>query len=72
MIVTGMGFIGYDAIFKGNDSVKGIATASSLWNLAAIGVSVAYACYEFAIILSVVNCLILQFSEPLRVKEKRE
>ena len=69
-IITGMGFIGGGAIFKGNDSVKGTATAASLWNTAAIGISVAYGRYEIAIILSVVNFLILQFSEPFKVKDK--
>ena len=68
-IITGMGFIGGGAIFKGNDSVKGTATAASLWNTAAIGISVAYGRYEIAIILSVVNFLILQFSEPFKAKD---
>ena len=71
-IITGMGFIGGGAIFKGNDSVKGTATAASLWNTAAIGISVAYGRYEIAIILSVVNFLILQFSEPFKVKDNLE
>jgi putative Mg2+ transporter-C (MgtC) family protein len=69
-IITGMGFIGGGAIFKGNDSVKGAATAASIWNTAAIGISVAYGHCEIAIILSVVNFLILQFSEPFKVKDK--
>lgn len=45
-IVTGMGFISYDAIFKGNNSVKRMATAACLWSTTAIKISVAYACYE--------------------------
>ena len=71
-IITGMGFIGGGAIFKGDNTVKGTATAASLWNTAAIGISVAYGRYEIAIILSVVNFLILQFSEPFKVKDNLE
>ena len=66
-IITGVGFIGGGAIFKDDSSVKGTATAASLWNTAAIGISVAYARYEIAIVLAVVNFLILQFSEPFKV-----
>ena len=71
-IITGMGIIGGGAIFKGDNTVKGTATAASLWNTAAIGISVAYGRYEIAIILSVVNFLILQFSEPFKVKDNLE
>ena len=71
-IITVMGFIGGGAIFKGDNTVKGTATAASLWNTAAIGISVAYGRYEIAIILSVVNFLILQFSEPFKVKDNLE
>lgn len=69
-IITGVGFIGGGAIFKGINSVKGTATAASLWNTAAIGISVAYGRYEIAIILSIVNFLILQFSDPFKSKNK--
>ena len=69
-IITGMGFIGGGAIFKGEDGVQGTATAASLWNTAAIGISVAYGRYEIAIILSVVSFLILQFSEPFKMKNR--
>lgn len=60
-IITGMGFIGGGAIFKNEEGSKGTATAASLWNTGAIGISVAYGRYEIAIILSVVGFLILQF-----------
>ncbi|WP_182407587.1 MgtC/SapB family protein [Psychrobacter sp. GP33] len=69
-IITGMGFIGGGAIFKSEDGVRGTATAASLWNTAAIGISVAYENYETAIILSVVSFLILNFSKPFKVEGK--
>lgn len=39
-LITGMGFIGGGAILRRDDSVKGTATAASLWITGAIGVSV--------------------------------
>ena len=66
----GMGFIGGGAIFKNEEGSKGTATAASLWNTGAIGISVAYGRYEIAIILSFVGFLILQFSEPFKSKHK--
>lgn len=69
-IITGMGFIGGGAIFKSEDGVKGTATAASLWNTGAIGISVAYGRYEIAVILSVVSFLILHFSERFKAKDK--
>jgi len=69
-IITGMGFIGGGAIFKSGGSVKGTATAASLWNTGAIGISVAYSRYEIAIILSVVSFLILQFSSPFKTEKQ--
>lgn len=68
-IITGMGFIGGGAILKSKGNIMGTATASSLWNTGAIGVSVAFRLYEIAILLSLVNFLILQFAEPLKKRE---
>ena len=65
-IITGMGFIGGGAILKEGASVTGTATAASMWNTGAIGVSVAFNRYEIAIVLSLINFLILQFASPLK------
>ena len=69
-IITGIGFIGGGAILKGNNNIMGTATAASIWNTAAIGVSVAYHRFEIAVILSVVNFIILQFAEPLKRRDR--
>ena len=58
-IITGIGFIGGGAIFKGEDSVKGLASAASLWNTGAIGLAVAFNRFEVAISLSLLNFLTL-------------
>ena len=65
-IITGMGFIGGGAILKDGASVSGTATAASLWNTGAIGISVAYSGYEIALVLSLINFLILQFSRSFK------
>lgn len=58
-IVTGIGFIGGGAIFKGEDKVAGTASAASIWNCGAIGLAVAFSRFEIAIVLSVMNFLTL-------------
>ena len=58
-VVTGIGFIGGGAIFKGEDKVSGTASAASIWNCGAIGLAVAYSRFEIAIALSVLNVLTL-------------
>ena len=65
-IITGMGFIGGGAILKDGASVSGTATAASLWNTGAIGISVAYSRYEIALVLSLINFLILQVSRSFK------
>lgn len=67
-IITGMGFIGGGAILKSKGNIMGTATAASIWNTGAIGVSVAFRMYEIAFVLSLVNFLILQFAEPIKKK----
>jgi len=65
-IITGMGFIGGGAILKSEGNIRGTATAASIWNTGAIGVSVAFRMYEIALVLSIVNFLILRFAEPIK------
>jgi putative Mg2+ transporter-C (MgtC) family protein len=64
-VITGIGFIGGGAILKEGGSVRGTATAASIWNTAAIGAAVAYGYYEIAIVLSVMNFLTLRLLTPL-------
>ncbi|KZY31702.1 magnesium transporter MgtC [Alcanivorax sp. HI0083] len=71
-IITGMGFIGGGAILKDGANVSGTATAASLWNTGAIGISVAYSRYEIALVLSLINFLILQFSRSFKRSGEEE
>lgn len=50
-VITGIGFIGGGAILKGGGEVHGTATAASLWATGAIGISVALAQYDVAIVI---------------------
>ena len=61
-LLGGIGFIGGGAILKDGGTVRGTATAASIWNTAAIGVAVAFDRFEIAIILGVINFLTLQWS----------
>lgn len=65
-IVTGIGFIGGGAIFKGKGAVSGTATAASIWNTGGIGIAVAFSRYEIAILLSLLNFLTLRFVPLLK------
>ena len=65
-LITGMGFIGGGAILRMKDSVKGTATAASLWVTGAIGVSVGIGSYDVAVVLAVLTVITLWMMEPLK------
>lgn len=65
-LITGMGFIGGGAILRLKDSVKGTATAASLWTTGAIGVSVGLGSYDVAVMLSIVTVVTLWFLSPFK------
>lgn len=59
-IIAGLGFIGGGAILKGDEKVRGTASAASIWTTGAVGIATAYARYDIAIFLSFVNFFILK------------
>ncbi|MDX1379865.1 MAG: MgtC/SapB family protein [Xanthomonadales bacterium] len=65
-IVTGMGFIGGGAILKAKGTVKGTATAASLWMTGAIGIAVAFHRYEIALVLAVLNFVTLRYVKEFK------
>ena len=65
-LITGMGFIGGGAILRQSDSVKGTATAASLWVTGAIGASVGLGSYDVAVVLAVATVVTLWAMEPLK------
>lgn len=64
-LMGGIGFIGGGAILKSEGSVKGLVTAASVWNVGAIGASVAFGRLEVAVVLSVLNLVVLLLLTPL-------
>ena len=65
-IIAGMGFIGGGAILRRTDSVKGTATAASIWITGAIGVSVGLGSYDVALVLSLATIVTLLVLPPLK------
>jgi len=66
-LITGIGFVGGGAILKEGATVRGTATAASVWNAGVIGASVAMGRYEIAIILSLLNLFTLRALLPLKL-----
>ncbi len=65
-IITGMGFIGGGAILRMKESVKGTATAASLWTTGAIGTAVGLGSYDVAIVLTCATIATLWVLSPLK------
>lgn len=68
-LITGIGFIGGGAILKLKNSVKGTATAASLWATGAIGVAVGLGAYDVALVVTVFTVVTLRWLTPLKVEE---
>jgi putative Mg2+ transporter-C (MgtC) family protein len=71
-IITGMGFIGGGAILRLKDSVKGTATAASLWSTGAMGTAVGLGSYDVALVLSLITLLTLWVLSPLKTELVQE
>jgi len=64
-LITGIGFIGGGAILKTKGSVSGTATAASIWNTGLIGIAVAFARYEVALVMALINFITLRYVRRL-------
>ena len=67
-LIAGMGFIGGGAILRHKESVRGTATAASLWVTGAIGASVGLGSYDVAIMLTLITVFTLWVLSPLKRK----
>ena len=65
-LITGIGFVGGGAILKEGATVKGTATAASIWNAGIIGASVAMGHTEIAVILAALNLFTLRALLPIK------
>ena len=66
-LITGIGFVGGGAILKEGATVRGTATAASIWNAGIIGASVAMGRIEIAILLAALNLFTLRALLPVKV-----
>ena len=65
-LITGIGFVGGGAILKEGVTVRGTATAASIWNAGVIGASVAMGRYETAVLLALLNFVTLRYLLPVK------
>ena len=65
-LLSGMGFIGGGAILKEGGSVRGTATAASLWATGATGAAVGLGAYDVAVMVSLFTFMTLFLLTPLK------
>ena len=65
-IIGGIGFIGGGAILKQNGSVRGTATAASLWSTGAVGVAVGLGATDVAVVICGFTFVTLRYLAPLK------
>ncbi len=68
-VIAGVGFLGGGAILQQRGSVKGTATAASLWVTGAIGVAAGLGSYDVAVVLAIFTMATLWFMRPLKPEE---
>lgn len=64
-LLSGIGFIGGGAILKEGGSVRGLATAASIWVTGAIGAAVALGREEIALVMSLITFSTLRLLSPI-------
>ena len=65
-LITGIGFVGGGAILKEGATVRGTATAASVWSAGVIGASVAMGHYGIAVALALLNLFTLRALLPIK------
>ncbi len=70
-LMTGIGFIGGGAILHEGLTVRGTATAASVWTTGALGAAVALDQYEIALLLSILTYLTLRMMAPWQDSVRR-
>jgi putative Mg2+ transporter-C (MgtC) family protein len=68
-VIAGIGFLGGGAILQQKHSVKGTATAASLWITGAIGLAAGLGSYDVAIVLTAFTLLTFWVMAPLKPEE---
>lgn len=71
-LITGIGFVGGGAILREGTTVRGTATAASVWNAGVIGAAVAMGRYEIGVLLALLNLFTLRALLPLKDRLDRK
>ncbi|MEN3045423.1 MAG: MgtC/SapB family protein [Candidatus Hydrothermales bacterium] len=58
-VVSGIGFIGAGAIFRDEDRIRGLTTASDIWVMGAIGLSVGLGYFLLAVLSTFLVLIVL-------------
>lgn len=65
-IITGIGFLGAGVIFKDENRVGGITTATTIWMVAALGMAIGAGHYQAAAVGTVAVLIILMLLAPMQ------
>lgn len=65
-IITGIGFLGAGVIFKDDNRVSGITTATTIWMVAALGMAVGSGHYQAAAVSTVAVLFVLALLPPMQ------
>ena len=71
-LITGVGFVGGGAIIKHGSSVRGTATAASLWATGAMGAAVGLGAYDVAVMISAFTFVTLRLLTGFKKKADDE
>ena len=69
-LITGIGFIGGDAIIKQSGAVQGTATAAGLWATGAVGAAVGLGSYDVAVVVTLFTIFTFRVLSP--AKQQKE
>jgi putative Mg2+ transporter-C (MgtC) family protein len=64
-IVSGIGFIGAGVLLRGENRVRGLTTAATIWQVAAIGMAVGVGFYFLAVFTTLFTIAVLVLLRPI-------
>jgi putative Mg2+ transporter-C (MgtC) family protein len=67
-VITGIGFLGAGTIIRSQDHIRGLTTASTLWVVAALGLSVGCGFYVVSTYVTALVLLVLLFLRRLELE----
>jgi uncharacterized membrane protein YhiD involved in acid resistance len=66
-VIAGIGFIGAGTILREGFTLRGAATAASLWATCAIGIAVSLGSYDVAVVIAAITFLTLRVHKGARL-----